>query len=630
MLISFENVSFGYGDNSIFSSVTFSVNEGDRAGLIGANGEGKTTLVKLAVGELSPDSGKITLKNGMRIGYLAQNGGYSSGNTVYAEMRDALKEDFSAVERLSALSLKLSETSESSHEYAVLSAKIESLNKFISSRDSFNADIAVKTVLNGMGFKDMYGQIVDNMSGGEKTRLKLARLLLEKPDLLILDEPTNHLDLPTLFWLEDYLQTYRGALIVVSHDRYFLDRICGRILELENGKLNTFPGNYSKYKILKAEKVARIVKEYGEWEEERAKLSDYIAKNIVRATTAKSAQSRVKQLEKLLTENAAEKPCLPPSPPLFGFAFSQKSYENVLTIKNLNLEAGGKQLITGGNLKITRGDKVAVVGDNGTGKTTLLKAVMGGNPAIEIGRSVKIAIFDQEGLNLNPENTVIDELWERHVNFSQTETRALLARSGLYAADIQKKVKNLSGGERAKLALAILQAENANFLLLDEPTNHLDLPARESLENALKEFCGTLLFVSHDRYFISAIAGKIVELEGGKLNTFAGNYLEYTQSKAEARPAEKPLGGRDEAAEHAKKSGYRSKKERAETERKKERIRDIESEIAELESEEAELNSRLSDPAVLTDYMQVRELSGKLSQIKNRLEALYAEYADMI
>lgn len=262
MLISFDNVAFGYGDNLIFSDVAFMINEGERAGLIGANGEGKTTLLKLALGELSPDRGAIIRKNGIRIGYLAQSGGYSSGNTVYEEMKEVLKEDFSAVEKLTELSEKLQTTDESSREFAVISTKIESLNKFISSRNSYNADIKIKTVLNGMGFKDSYGRIIDTMSGGEKTRFKLARLLVENPDFLILDEPTNHLDISTLFWLEGYLQTFNGALLVVSHDRYFLDSVCGRILELENGKLNKFTGNYSKYKVLKAEQVARLLKEY--------------------------------------------------------------------------------------------------------------------------------------------------------------------------------------------------------------------------------------------------------------------------------------------------------------------------------------------------------------------------------
>lgn len=629
MLVSFENVAFGYGDNLIFSDVNFAVNEGERAGLIGANGEGKTTLLKLITGELLPDSGKVYIKNGAKVGYLAQNGGYSSGNTVYDEMKEVFAEDFSAVLKLSELSAKLSVLDYSSRDYAVISAKLEAVNKFISSRDSYNVEVKIKTVLNGMGFINCYNQIIDTMSGGEKTRLKLARLLLEEPDLLILDEPTNHLDISTLFWLEEYLQTYKGAVITVSHDRYFLDRLCTRTLELENKKLNTYAGNYSKYKVLKAERVERLIKEYEAQQEEIAKLQDYVARNIVRATTAKSAQSRVKQLEKM---DVLEKPYIPPKPPAFRFSYSERPYENVLTIENLNLEIGGKRLISGGQLSITRGQKVALVGENGTGKTTLLKAIVSGGAQIVRGRYVRLALFDQEGLNLNPENPVLAELWERHVGATQTEIRSLLARSGLYEEDMQKKVKSLSGGERAKLALCILQSENANFLLLDEPTNHLDLPARESLEKALKEFDGTVLFVSHDRYFISAVADNIAEIEDGKLNTYAGNYQLYNDLKTKQREELKALEENRKFAEREEKrtESYRSKKDRAEEAKRKERIKAIESQISTLEEEETKINSDLADPVILSDYKKVQELSDRLSEIKSELDALYNEYSDMI
>ena len=629
MLVSFEDVAFGYGDNLIFSAVNLAVNEGERVGLIGSNGEGKTTLLKLITGELLPDSGKIYLKNGAKIGYLAQNGGYSSGNTVYEEMKEVFAEDFSAVAKLADLSAKLAVSDFSGHEYSVISAKLEAVNKFISSRDSYNVEVKIKTVLNGMGFENCYSQIIDTMSGGEKTRLKLARLLLEEPDLLILDEPTNHLDISTLFWLEEYLQTYKGAVIAVSHDRYFLDRLCTRTLELENKKLNTYAGNYSKYKVLKAERVERMLKEYEAQQEEIAKLQDYVARNIVRATTAKSAQSRVKQLDRM---EVLEKPYIPPKPPAFKFTYTERPYENVLTVDNLNLEIDGKKLIRDGNFNVTRGQKVALVGENGTGKTTLLKAISRGNNAITRGRYVHLALFDQEGLNLNPENTVLAELWERHVGASQTEIRSLLARSGLFEEDMQKKVKSLSGGERAKLALCILRSENANFLLLDEPTNHLDLPARESLEKALKEYDGTVLFVSHDRYFISAIADNIAEIEDGKLNTYAGNYQFYNQKKAELRQKLKQAEEQAKYFEREEKrtESYRSKRERAEEAKRKEQVKKLEGEISALEREEAEINDSLADPSVLSDYKKVQTLSDRLAEIKNLIDSLYNQYSELL
>ena len=316
MIIAFNKTAFSYGGNLIFKDVDFAVNEGERVGLIGANGEGKTTLIKLISGELYPDSGEILKKNGARIGYLEQNGGYTSNNTVYNEMRGVFAEDFSAILKLEKLSQNLAYAEYGTSEFEDISRQIERLNAWLASRDSYNADVKIKTVLNGMGFENRYDQIIDTMSGGEKTRLKLARLLLEQPDLLILDEPTNHLDITTLFWLEEYLASFKGAILTVSHDRYFLDKICGRILEIENKGLRSFTGNYSKYKILKAELTARLLKEYEAQQEERARLQDYVDRNIVRATTAKSALSRVNRLERM---EIVEKPYTPPQPRPFFF-----------------------------------------------------------------------------------------------------------------------------------------------------------------------------------------------------------------------------------------------------------------------------------------------------------------------
>lgn len=630
MIITVDNAKFSYGDNLIFSDASFAVNEGERIGLIGANGEGKTTLIKLIMGEVYPDAGKVIKKNGARIGYLEQNGGYNSGSTVYEEMLAVFKSELSAIERLEKLSQKLAATDSYTPEYAALSAQIENLNAYISSHDCYLAEVKIKTVLNGMGFNGKYGQIIDTMSGGEKTRLKLARLLLEQPDLLILDEPTNHLDISTLFWLEEYLSSFKGAVLVVSHDRYFLDKVTGRILEIENKRISSFTGNYSKYKELKAERQARLLKEYEAQQEERRKLQEYVDKNIVRATTAKSAQSRVKQLEKM---EVLEKPYVSPKAPTYRFTYENTPYENVLNIDGLTLEIGGKRLISGGQLKIRRGEKVALVGENGTGKSTLLKAIAkGGNPYAEIGRFVKIALYDQEGANLNGENTVLAELWERHVGLTQTEVRSALARCGLFEEDMSKPVKALSGGERAKLALCILECEHGNFLLLDEPTNHLDLPARESLEKALQNFDGTLLFVSHDRYFISAIAQRVVEIEGGKLNVYDGDYSYYTEEKK--RKAEKLQIEEEEKRQteyrEEKQSAYRSKKERAEEERKKDEIKKTERRICGLEEEEAKLNEMLADPTVAADYKKVNEVLEKLQAIKLQLDGLYNEYANML
>ena len=632
MLISADNLHFGFSGGSLLQDVCFSLNEGERVGLIGGNGEGKTTLIRLILGELEPENGTIFRKNGIRIGYLAQNGGYDSANTVFAEMREIFTADIRAINALRETEEKIAKTDELSHEYRALSQKYDALNKQIAARDSYHFEVRIRTVLNGMGFENNYEQPIYTMSGGEKTRLQLCRLLLEEPELLILDEPTNHLDMKTLFWLEEYLSTFKGAILTVSHDRYFLDKLGSTIYELENKKLSVFKGNYTKYKVLKAEKTARLLKEYEKQQEERAHMQEYVDRNLVRASTTKMAQSRRLALEKM---ELIEKPSLPPVPPRFTFTYADKPYERVLEVQNLRLNAGEKTLLENASFNLMRGEKCAVIGDNGTGKSTLIKEIVRGkNPAIKFARFVKIACYDQENANLSPNETVLGELWGRHVTWDQTKIRSILAQAGLPAEDMEKQVRMLSGGERAKLALAVFACEQGNFLILDEPTNHLDLAARESLETALKEFDGTLLFVSHDRYFIRALAGKILELEDGTATEFKGTYDAYTAYKTQAKATQKAVE-RDSAptaqqnSEH-KESYYRSKEERAQDAKRRTRIKKIEDEIAALEEEDERLNADLANPEVTAIFALLTEKCNRLEEIKNKLEALYEEYETLI
>ena len=632
MLISCENLTFGFSGETLLNNLRFTLNEGDRVGLIGGNGEGKTTLIRLILGELEKESGLLFVKNGIRIGYLAQNGGYQSCNNVWEEMKEVFAEDIRAIQTLREIEEKIAKTSETDSEYRALCAKYEALNKKIAARDSYQHEVKIRTVLNGMGFENAYTQQISTMSGGEKTRLKLCRLLLEEPELLILDEPTNHLDLKTLFWLEDYLAAFKGAILTVSHDRYFLDKLVTQIFELENKKLSVFKGNYSKYKILKAERDAHLLKEYEKQQEERAHMQDYVDRNLVRASTTKMAQSRRKALEKM---ELIEKPTLPTPPPRFCFSYAEKPYEKVLDVTSLPLYAGEKQLIDDVTFTLMRGEKCAVVGDNGTGKSTLLKTLLKNKSnQIKFGRFVKVACYDQENANLNGENTVLQELWERHVLMPQTKVRSILAQAGLPAEDMDKKVKFLSGGERAKLALAVFECENANTLFLDEPTNHLDLAARESLESALKEFDGTLLFVSHDRYFIRALAGKILELDNGKATAFVGNYDEYTAYKNALKEKEQdtqriPAPTITENSDK-KNAHYRSKEERAADAKRRTRISNIEKEITALEEEETRLNEELALPEVTSNFTLLNEKCNRLEEIKNRLDALYEEYENIL
>ena len=628
MLINFKNVRFSYGGNLIFRDVDFAVNEGEKVALVGANGEGKTTLIKLITGALTPDYGLVAAKNGITVGLLEQSGGLDSDNTVYEEMRTVFAQDFAAVERLQTLSAALASCSADSREYGIVSAKLEAAQKYVAARDSYNVDVKIRRVLNGMGFEKFYDRVVSVMSGGEKTRLKIAKLLLEQPDLLILDEPTNHLDLSTLAWLEDYLSSFPAAVLVVSHDRYFLDKVCRRTLEIENKTLSLYPGNYTKYKQLKAERFALALKEYEKQCEERAKLQEYVDKNIVRATTAKSAQSRVKQLEKM---EGLQKPYTPPAPPKFTFSYDAPPYERVLTIRDLTLKIGGKTLFAGGNLSVVRGQKIAIVGPNGAGKSTLLKHILtGGDPAVEVGRYVRFAVFDQENANLDPQNTVLAELWERHVAYGQTEVRASLARCGLVPEDMDKKVCELSGGERAKLALCVFENERGNVLVMDEPTNHLDLPARESLEKALKAFDGTVIFVSHDRYLISAVADSVVEILNGALTVYSGGYAGYLAAKQAAAVEEERtrVAAERERYEQAKKESYRSKKDRAAEAARKADIKRIESAISSAECEQKQLTAQLYECAA--DYKKANEVSRSLDELNKKLEELYEEYAQYL
>ena len=628
MLLSADNLQFGFNGGSLLENISFSLNEGDRVGLIGGNGEGKTTLIRLILGELECESGSLFRKNGIRIGYLAQNGGYDSANTVFEEMREIFTADVKAIDTLREIEEKISKANEHSDEYRILSAKYEALNKQIAARDSYNFEVRIRTVLNGMGFESVYEQPISTMSGGEKTRLKLCRLLLENPELLILDEPTNHLDMKTLFWLEDYLSTFKGAILTVSHDRYFLDKLVSHIYELENKKLSVFKGNYTKYKVLKAEKTAHLLKEYEKQQEERAHMQEYVDRNLVRASTTKMAQSRRLALEKM---ELIEKPTLPPTPPRFVFTYTDKPYERVLEINGLHLKAGEKSLLESASFTLMRGEKCAVIGDNGTGKSTLIKEIVRGkDPTIRFGRFVKIACYDQENANLTPNESVLSELWGRHVLWDQTKVRSILAQAGLVAEDMDKKVYMLSGGERAKLALAVFECEQGNFLILDEPTNHLDLPARESLEDALKKFDGTLLFVSHDRYFIRALAGKMLELEDGKATEFKGSYDEYMAYKSTLKATERKVEPIPAPSISQKDATYRSKEERAAEAKRRTRIKKIEEEISALEEESETLNADLADPAVTANFTLLTEKCNRLEQIKTLLDNLYAEYETLI
>jgi len=626
MLITIHNAAFSYGDESILKTVDLQVNENDRIGLIGRNGAGKTTLLKLFTRELVPDSGEVSCKQDLAVGYLRQNEGLDSGNSVYAEMESVFSEVLSAVRMQEELSSRMANVPHETPEYRRLVSEYDKNSIFITAKEGYHSDVKIKTVLNGMGFADNYHQIVSTMSGGEKTRLAIAKLLLEAPELLILDEPTNHLDFKTLTWLEGYLSGYKGALIVVSHDRYFLDRMVNRIWELEDGGIETYNGDYTSYKTQKNERVSYRQKEYDKQQIKIAAMEDYIARNMVRATTANSAKSRVHQLANLVR---LEKPKTAHRAPYFDFPFEIESNKCVLTVCHLTLAVEGKPLLDDLSFEIKKKERVAILGANGTGKSTLMKRISNSEneTVIRFGKDVKRGYYDQENLNLNFNHTVLEELWSRHHRESQTRIRSILGGLLLSADDINKPVGVLSGGERAKLGLAVVMAERCNTLFLDEPTNHLDLPAREALEEALRRYEGTLMFVSHDRYFINRVASAVLELDNRAITRYEGNFDLYERQKRDAQPKESAL--QEDKPVIKKNTSFRSAKERADEVKSKQKRAELEKAIAALETEIAALDQAMLEPDVLSDYKRYRQLEAARTESQCQLDALYEEWMNM-
>lgn len=623
MLVNLNGVAFKYKEDVILSGVDLTVNPKERIGLVGINGAGKTTLLGLICGELNPTSGEVSRKNDLKIGYLKQNSGLNSQNAIYEEMLSVFSEETSAIDSQEKLSSEIAKTEEGTLEFKKLSHEYEALSRFISARDGYNIETKIKTVLNGMGFAEKINQNIATLSGGEKTRLAISKLLLLEPELLILDEPTNHLDFAALAFLESYLSSYKGALIVVSHDRYFLDKVATTIWEVENGGCYSYSGNYSKYKTVKNELVLARTREYQKQQEKIAAMKDYIARNIVRATTAKSAQSRVKQLENL---DIIEKPRTFVRPPHFFFNFDYESGKTVLTVEKLSLSAGGKELLKDVDFVVEKGDRVGILGPNGTGKSTLIRALQArGNPSIRYGVNVKIGYYDQENLNMNPNNTVLDELWGRHHLASQTKIRSLLGGLQLGADDIEKPVGVLSGGERAKLGFAVAMAEEGNTLLLDEPTNHLDLLSREALEDALRAFGGTIVFVSHDRYFLNAVATRIFELDNKKITSYAGNFSRYEDAKRVTNSTVTE----EKKPEKVKNTTYRTAKDRSAEVKKKQRVAALEKEIEELEAEAERLNEESLRPDIVSNYALYGEYEAKIAANKVKISAAYEEWLSL-
>lgn len=638
MLISVSGLNKYFGENHILKDINFTIEEKGRYGLIGVNGAGKTTLLNVLCGELKYEEGEIFKASGLSFGYLKQTGGLESGSTIGAEMRKPFSDVENAERKMRQLEEKMSVSFEDETEHRRVMAEYNRLQAFMDSRDGYNVDVKIGTVLTGMGFSDKpRDTVISTLSGGEKTRLMIAKLLLEEPELLILDEPTNHLDFKTLAWLEEYLLSYKGAILVISHDRYFLDKTVSEIFELERGRLYTYKGNYSKYLILKEERVTRQEKEYKKQQEQIAEMETYIEKNIARASTSKSAKSRIKALESM---ELVEKPLGDLKQMKLRFETDKEPYKDVLKTEALTVAVGEgenrKVLTRNLSLDIKRGEKIAIIGENGIGKSSFLKTILNIIPpdsgSVVWGKNTTVSYYEQENLNLNYEKTAISELWDRFPHINESEIRRMLGNVLLSQEEVYKPVKVISGGERAKLAFCIIMLERANVLILDEPTNHLDLASKEILEKAMADYEGTLIFVSHDRYLLNKVPHKIIEIKENEAVTYDGGYDKVMEkmSEASSREAEeKRIKKVQDAEKKENNQGYKTKEMRQQEAKRKNRIRELEKLIEEGETESLEIETEMTDEKVFSDYALMNEKCARLEEIKKALEEYYEEWENL-
>lgn len=660
MLLQVNGLGKHYGTTTVLSNIAMQIQERDRIGLVGVNGAGKSTLLKIIAGELSADEGEIFRAKETRIGYLAQNSGLQSDRSIWDEMMGVFADLLEAERELRELERRMADPALSQDEkaYEEVLHRYSVKSDLFREQGGFRIETRVRSVLHGMGFGSFDpATMIRTLSGGQKTRLALARLLLQEPDLLMLDEPTNYLDIQTLTWLEDYLRGYSGAVLVVSHDRYFLDAMTNVIYEIERTRCKRYTGNYSRYMELKAAEYEIELKHYEKQQEEIARMEDFVRRNIVRATTTKRAQSRRKALERM---ERLDKPAGELKKASFRFETERQSGKDVLRVQHLAASYDGKRrLFERVSFELKRGDMAALIGPNGVGKSTLLSILTGNKKQDEgtydWGTNVTIGYYDQEQQGLNPNHTVLEELWSEYPHLEEVRIRTVLGSFLFSGEDVLKKVGSLSGGEKARVSLAKLMLKQANVLILDEPTNHLDLFSKEVLEAALLDYEGTLLFISHDRYFLNKMADRMLELHAGGIDDYLGNYDDYVEKKRELaaieeeRNAEAATGkaapaksgataagtalrdngaGGDAAA--AKPKDYEAEKQLKREERGRQRkIEQLEQAIEAIEADIAALENELLQPDVYNDYVAVQKVNGDLENKKAELESLYAQWEDL-
>jgi ATPase components of ABC transporters with duplicated ATPase domains len=640
MLLQVSNLSKSYGVDAVLSNISMQVQERDRIGLVGVNGAGKSTLLKIIAGELSADSGDIHRSKDIRLGYLAQNSGLQSNRSIMEEMRAVFAHLLETERELRDLEAKIADPSLQADDksYAAILEKYAAKSDWFREQGGFEINTRINSVLHGMGFGGFDGDTpISTLSGGQKTRLALARILLQAPDLLMLDEPTNHLDIETLTWLESYLRGYSGAIVVVSHDRYFLDALTHTIVEIERHSAKRYTGNYSRYLELKAADYEIQLRHYEKQQEEITRMEQFIQRNIVRASTTKRAQSRRKALEKM---ERIDKPLGELKKAHFSFEIERQTGKDVLQVHQLSVSFPGqsKPLFRNVSFGLTRGETVALIGPNGIGKSTLLKTLVGqlepSSGTFQFGSNVKLGYYDQDHSRLNGGNTVLEELWSAYPHLEEARIRTVLGNFLFSGEDVLKRISALSGGEKARVSLAKLMLAQANVLILDEPTNHLDIFSKEMLESALIDYEGTLLFISHDRYFLNKMSERIIELGPEGVQHFLGNYDDMLDKKREIEEA------RREAAEEAghktatsdtdtapSGNSYEADKQAKRAERNRQRkLEQLESEIAELEGQISAKEELLTDPAVFNDYVRIGEIQSEIDALKQKLESSYEQW----
>ncbi|ELA87296.1 TPA: ABC-F family ATP-binding cassette domain-containing protein [Enterococcus faecium] len=634
ILLQANQIARHFGAEVLFENIHLEISTGARVALVGRNGAGKSTLLKIIAGIEAPDEGKIAKNKTATLGYLAQDTGLDSNETVWNEMLKAFEQVRQMEERMRELEIFISEGTPDTPAYSSYLKEYDRLQHDFSDRNGYGYENEIRSVLHGFKFdSSFYDQKIDTLSGGQRTRLALARMLLQHPDILILDEPTNHLDIETLSWLENYLQSYTGALLIVSHDRYFLDKVVNEVYELSRRKMRHYKGNYSKYLDLKAEQLASEWKAYEKQQTEIHKLEDFVARNLVRASTTKRAQSRRKTLEKM---DRLDRPQGDEKQANFLFSIEKPSGNVVLQIEDAAIGYDNVTLSEPINLDIRRQEAIALVGPNGIGKSTLLKSIIHQIPFIRgketLGTNVTIGYYDQGQADLHTNKTILAELWDEHPTTPEKEIRSPLGAFLFSGEDVEKPIPLLSGGEKARVALAKLAMNKENFLILDEPTNHLDIDNKEVLENALIDYDGTLLFVSHDRYFINRIATKVVELSENGSKVYLGDYDYYLEKKQEEEEIAELLA-QDEpesAPAPTNKSDYYQSKEQQKLIRSLQRkITQVEEEMARIDEWIDQLEQEMVAPENLEDHVKLNELNQDLEAARQDQETKLTEWEEL-